>query len=167
MKLAVGDMVVYGAHGAGPVAARESRVVLGRPQEVVILSLAGGLSVALPMERARALLRPLADEADISRVQEALSSDQAVSADPWPKRQRESLARLADGGPIGLAHIIREGTRREATPSAKGSKSPLSPAERELLIKARRLLSTEIAFARGVDPEDADAWIDQQLRRDP
>jgi RNA polymerase-interacting CarD/CdnL/TRCF family regulator len=167
MRLAVGDVVVYGSHGAGPVVARERRVVLGRTQEVIVISLAGGLSVELPLERAHELLRPLADESDLSRVQEALRADQGISGDPWLKRQRESLARLNGGDPIGLAQIIREGTRREAAPSVKGSKPQLSPGESDVLTKARRLLSTEIAFVRGVEPEDADAWIDQQLRRDP
>ena len=49
VRLAVGDMVVYGSHGAGPVAARETRVVLGKRQEVIVLALAGGLSVELPL----------------------------------------------------------------------------------------------------------------------
>jgi RNA polymerase-interacting CarD/CdnL/TRCF family regulator len=72
VQLAVGDMVVYASHGAGYVAARERRVVLGKRQEVVVLALAGGLSVELPMERAHELLRPLASEADMSRVQKTL-----------------------------------------------------------------------------------------------
>ena len=59
VKLAVGDVVVYPAHGAGRVAAREKRVVLGAEQEVVVLELADGLSVTLPMQLARELLRPL------------------------------------------------------------------------------------------------------------
>ena len=53
-------MVVYASHGAGHAAARERRVVLGKRQEVIVLALAGGLSVELPMERAHELLRPLA-----------------------------------------------------------------------------------------------------------
>ena len=35
MKLAVGDVVVYGAHGAGLIAARETRDVLGERQVVI------------------------------------------------------------------------------------------------------------------------------------
>src|SRR5207244_11010041 len=83
VRLAVGDMVVYASHGAGRVAAREIRVVLGKRQEVIVLALAGGLSVELPMERADELLRPLVSEADISRVQKPLGADQAVSRDSW------------------------------------------------------------------------------------
>ena len=71
-------MVVYASHGAGHVAARERRVVLGKRQEVIVLALAGGLSVELPMELAHELLRPLASEADMSRVQQTLGADHAV-----------------------------------------------------------------------------------------
>lgn len=167
MRLSVGDMVVYRSHGAGHVAARESRVVLGTEQDVVVLALASGLRVELPLARARDLLRPLANESDLSRVQEALGAEQAVSGDPWLKRQRESLAKLADGDPIGLAHIIRNSVLREATRSPKGAKSQLSPWEREIAAKARRLLSTEIALVRGVEPDEADTWIDRHVGQEP
>jgi CarD family transcriptional regulator len=158
-------MVVYGSHGAGHVAARERRVVLGRRQEVVVLALAGGLSVELPMERAHELLRPLASEADMSRVQKTLGADRAVSGDPWLKRRRDSRAKLTGGDPIELAEIIRDSAHREWTLSATGTKSQLSLGERELLVKARELLSNEIALARGVEPAEANAWIDEQLTR--
>ena len=163
MRLAVGDIVVYRSHGAGPVTARERKVVLGTPQEVVVLALARGLRVELPLERAHELLRPLANESDLSRVQEALSVDQAVPGGTWLKRQRESLARLSDGDPIGLAHVIRDYTRREAARSSKGASSRSSPWEREIATKARSLLSSEIALSRDVEPEEANSWIDRQL----
>lgn len=157
-------MVVYGSHGAGRVAARETKVVLGTSQEVVVLSLAGGLRVELPVERALALLRPLSNESDLSRVQEALCADRAVSSDPWVTRQRETLAKLSDGDPIGLADIIRNSVLREGSRSSKGAKVQLSPWEREMATKARRLLATEIAFIRDVEVEEADMWIDLHIK---
>jgi RNA polymerase-interacting CarD/CdnL/TRCF family regulator len=163
MRLAVGDIVVYRSHGAGRVTARESKVVLGARQEVIELALTGGLRVELPLERAHELLRPLANESDLDRVQEVLRADQALSSDTWLKRQRESLARLSDGDPIGLAHIIRDSARRDAARSPKGAKVGRSLWERELAAKARWLLSTEIAFAREIEPEEANSWIDRQL----
>src|SRR5437660_11914997 len=140
-------MVVYGSHGAGHVAARERRVVLGKRQEVIVLALAGGLSVELPMERARELLRPLASEADMLRVQRTLGADHAISGDPWLKRRRDSQAKLTGGDPVELAELIRDGARREWRLPAKGTKSQLSPGEKELFAKARQLLSNEIALA--------------------
>lgn len=165
MRLAVGDIVVYGSHGAGPVTARESKVLLGKRQEVIELELTGGLRVELPLERAHELLRPLASASDLDRVQEVLRAEQAVSSGTWLKRKKESLARLNDGNPIGLAQIIRDGTRRDAARSPNGAKAPRSLWERELATRARGLLSTEIAFAREIEPEEANGWIDQQLSR--
>ena len=162
VRLAVGDRVVYASHGAGHVAAREERVVLGQRQEVVVLALAGGLAVELPLERAHELLRPLASEADMSRVGKTLGADQAVNSDPWLKRRRDSQAKLTGGDPIELAEIIRDSAHRESTLRAK---SQLSPGERDLFMKARQLLSTEIALARGVEPAEASAWIDEQITR--
>jgi RNA polymerase-interacting CarD/CdnL/TRCF family regulator len=159
-------MVVYRSHGAGRVAARESRVVLGARRDIVVLALAGGLRVELPVERANDLLRPISNESELSRVQEALGADQAVSSEPWLTRQRETLAKFVDGDPIGLAHIIRNSARREASRSTKGAKLQLSPWEREIATKARRLLSTEIALVRGVEPEEADLWIDRHLKQE-
>jgi CarD family transcriptional regulator len=154
-------MVVYAAHGAGHVAARDRRVVLGKRQEVIVLALAGGLSVELPVERAHELLRPLASEADMSQVQKTLGADHAANRDPWLKRRRDSQAKLTGGDPIELAEIIRDSAHRECTPRAKSQLS----GERDLFVKARQLLSNEIALARGVEPAEANAWIDEQLTR--
>jgi CarD family transcriptional regulator len=163
VRLAVGDVVVYGSHGAGRLTARESKVVLGTRQEVIELELGGGLRVELPVERAHEFLRPLATESDLDRVQEELRADHAVTSDSWLKRKRESLAKLNDGDPIGLACIIRDGAHREAARSPKGGKVQRSLWERELATKARGLLSTEIAFAREIEPDEANSWIDRQL----
>ena len=46
---------------------------------------------------------------------------------------------------------------------ANGTASQLSPSERDLYLRARRLLSGEIGFARGLEPDAADAWIEEQL----
>ena len=163
VRLAVGDVVVYSSHGAGRVAARGKTVVLGVEQEIVVLEFAGGLSVTLPMQRAREQLRPLVSEADVRRVQETLREDGAFSADVWVKRLKQVQAKLRGGDPLELAEVVRDGARRERMLSGKGSKSQLSRGERELYLKSRQLLSREIGLARGLEPAEADAWIDEQL----
>ncbi len=104
-----------------------------------------------------------ASEADMSRVQKTLGADHAVSGDPWLKRRRDSQAKLTGGDAIELAEVIRDSARREWTLPATGTKSQLSPGERALFVKARELLSNEIALVRGVEPAEANAWIDEQL----
>jgi CarD family transcriptional regulator len=157
MRLAVGDVVVYGAHGAGSITARKTGVVLGERQEVIVLALSGGLSVELPIARARELLRPVADEGEIGRVQRVLSTDAVASEQSWVKRQQEMQVKL--GSVLGLAEIVRDGTSR----GAARRPSQLSPSESALLTKARELLETEIALSRGVERAEASGWIDAQL----
>ena len=100
VRLAVGDVVVYAAHGVGRVAAREQRMVLGATQEILVLELADGLFVTLPVERARELLRPLLSKADLRRVQATLREDHTLSEDVWPKRRKDTQAKLKDGDPF-------------------------------------------------------------------
>jgi len=163
MRLAVGDAVVYPALGAGRVAAREKRVVLGAEQEVVVLELAEGLSVTLPMQLARELLRPLVSEAGLSRVQETLREDCALSGDVWVRRLKQVQTKLRGGDPLELAEIVRDGARRARRLTANGSTSKLSLWEKGLCVKARQHLSGEIGLARGLDRAEVDAWIDEQL----
>jgi CarD family transcriptional regulator, regulator of rRNA transcription len=165
VKLAVGDLVVYGTHGIGRVAARKEQTVLEATREVVVLELADGLTVTLPLGLAREQLRPLATEADMHRVQEALRQDRVLNVDPWLSRRRETLAKLTSGDPVELAEIVGDGAQRERTSRAKGNKPQLSTGEREIFVRAWQLLSGEIALARGIQQAEADGWIDEQLTR--
>jgi CarD family transcriptional regulator, regulator of rRNA transcription len=153
---------VHPSLGAGRVAAREKRVVLGAEQEVVELALADGLSVTLPVQLARELLRPLLSEAGVRRVQETLREEGAPSGDVWLKRVKQVQAKLRRGDPLDLAEIVRDGARRERTLTANGT-TKLSISEKGLCVKARLRLSGEIGLTRGLDRAEADAWIDEHL----
>jgi CarD family transcriptional regulator, regulator of rRNA transcription len=165
VKLEVGDQVVYGTHGIGRIASRQEQTVLGEKQTVVVIELEDGLTVTLPLQRAEQQLRPLVTEADLRKVRETLRGDSDLSVDPWLSRRTATLAKLTAGDPVQLAQIVSEGAQRERMRAAKGGKAQLSAGEREIFTKARRLLSDEIALSRGIQPDDADVWIDEQLSR--
>ena len=151
MAMAVGDLVVYGSHGAGPITAREVRRVLGEEQEVLVLALAHGLSVELPVARAADLLRPVVGAEEIAGLSLILRSQVPLDADSWLKRQRAARAKL--GTAAGLAEVVSEAAQRPS----------LSPGERELVRRAKDMLAGEIALSRGEDARAASAWIDDQL----
>jgi CarD family transcriptional regulator len=165
VELAVGDLVVYGNHGVGCIAAREERTALGTTREVVVVEFGDELTVTLPLELASTQLRPVASEADLRRVREALRLDSELSVDPWLSRRRHALDKLSRGGPVQLAEMVREGAQRERLRRAKGTKQGLSSGELEIFTRARTLLSSEIALALGIQPAAADGWIDEQLTR--
>jgi CarD family transcriptional regulator len=162
VQLDVGTVVVYPPHGVGKIAAREKRVILGVEQEVVVVELAEGLSSTLTLDRAREQLRPLVTEAGLRRVRATLREESELSDEIWSKRLKDVQEKLRRGDPEELAEIVRDGVRRDRALEAS-SKSKLSVSERALFIKARELLSGEISLARGLDPEQANAWIDEQL----
>lgn len=137
--------------------------MLGVEQEVVVLELAEGLSVTLPLERARSSLRPLVTEAGLRRVRETLREECALSDEIWAKRLKQVQEKLRSGDPEELAEIVRDGVRRDQGQTASGAKTKLSSSERALFVKARALLSGEIGLARGLDEVQANAWIDEQL----
>jgi RNA polymerase-interacting CarD/CdnL/TRCF family regulator len=161
----MGDLVVYANHGAGYVAARKTQTVLGRSCEVVVVELDDGLTVTLPLELAQQLLRPLASEAELRIVQETLRGDRILSVDPWLSRRKQTLDKLAGGSPLELAEIVSEGAQRDRERRTIGSKPLGSSGERDVFVKARRLLSDEIALTRGIQPDAADVWIEEQLAR--
>jgi RNA polymerase-interacting CarD/CdnL/TRCF family regulator len=165
VKLAVGDFVVYANHGTGSVSARETQTVLGGTREVVVVELDEGLTVTLPLELAQQLLRPLASEADLEIVQETLRGESVLSVDPWLSRRKHTLEKLTGGSPVQLAELVSEGAQRERERRAKGTKPQAPSGEREVFVKAWRLLSDEIALTRGIQPDAADGWIEEQLSR--
>lgn len=156
---------MYGSHGIGRIAAREKQLVLGTSQEVLVIELENGLTVTLPLKLAEGHLRASASEADLDRVRETLRDDRELSVDPWLSRRRQTLERLTAADPVQLAEIVSEGAQRERIRRAKGGKAQLSQSERDIFVKARKLLSGEIALALGVQPSDADSWIEEHLTR--
>ena len=163
MQLAVGDVVVYAAYGVGRIVARERRVIVGGDQEIVVLELARGLTVTLPLERALWQLRPPVDEAEMSRVQQTLHDPGTLSSDLWLKRRKATQAKLKGGDPVELAEVVRDGAQRVRALAARPSKPQLSPGEKDLYLRARQLLSEEIRVVRDLEEADADAWIEEQL----
>jgi RNA polymerase-interacting CarD/CdnL/TRCF family regulator len=159
VNLAVGDPVVYGAHGAGTVTACETRSFNGEQQMMVVIALAGGMTVQLPLTLAQEQVRPLVDEAAIATIGQVLAGTPILSSESWLKRRLDAQAKLADA--IGLAEIIRDGNGRETAPARRRSR--LAPSERELVRRARALLTSEIALARDIPLLDAEAWVELHL----
>jgi RNA polymerase-interacting CarD/CdnL/TRCF family regulator len=118
--------------------------------------------VTLPSARARESLRSLADESDLARVEETLRADESARAAQWTKRFRATREKVVAGRVIGLAEVVRDGAHREHRQALRSGSMP-SPAERELYVRARRLLAEEVGAVRGIDLPTADEWITEQL----
>jgi RNA polymerase-interacting CarD/CdnL/TRCF family regulator len=158
VEFAVGQVVVYGGHGSGRVVARETRAATPVPQEVVVVELAATLTVTLPIALAQEQLRAVVNETELANVQTTLRAAPPASEPLWIRRQKATRAKLASGQAICLAEVISDGAHRQ-----RGEAKRWSVNERELYLRARRLLADEIGHARGIDPAQAEDWITDQL----
>lgn len=156
-RLSVGDRVVYASHGIGRVESREHH----RPNgEVLVLVFENGMRVTLPLERAQNTLRALSGEPELDEVRRTLGGDSPpAGAEHWSRRHRNAQAKLAVGSVGGLAEIVRDGAHRERARLTKGT----PPMSNQLYKTARALLVAEVAAARGIEPDAADAWVGVQL----
>jgi RNA polymerase-interacting CarD/CdnL/TRCF family regulator len=156
LRLVVDDLVVYASYGVGRVAIRQS--------ETVVLEFAeAGLSVTLPIERAIECVRPVSTEVEIAGLARTLGGADAVSQENWQGRLTATRGKVTGGEAVGLAEVVRDGSRRDERAAARRGPGMLSLTERQLYLKARKLLADEIGASRGVDPSAADAWIGGQL----
>jgi RNA polymerase-interacting CarD/CdnL/TRCF family regulator len=160
LRLAVGDVVVYASHGIGQI--ESTRAAEGTQPARIILVLDSGLRVTLPLVRAREALRCLSGEPELEDVRLTLRADVATSVEPWSRRHRLAQEKLTAGEISGLAEIVRDGLQRERRLTNTSSK----PIANELFRQARKLLTAEIAACRGIEQQEAEAWILQQVVAD-
>jgi CarD family transcriptional regulator len=158
VEFAVGQVFVYGGHGPGLVVGRRTEGSGREAREVVVLELAATLTITLPIALAREELRALVNESELAGVQKTLRAAPPTYDSVWTRRQKATRAKLASGLPISLAEVISDGAHRYY-----GEAMRLSYHERELYLKARRLLADEIGHARGIDAAQAEDWITDQL----
>lgn len=151
LDLTVGDVVVYASHGIGSVEARGAERD-GVPETVVVL-FTSGMRVTLPVERARDALRAPLGEVELEDVRRTLGAKPEAGDEKWTARFRAMREKIAAGGVTDLAEVVRDGAQRLSA----------GPAERQIYLQARKLLVAEIALARGIDPEEADSWVVEQV----
>ena len=157
LDLRVGAVVVYGEHGVGRVTRRSDK---GNGGGTVVVEFASDLSVTLPIDRAVLCLRSLASAVELARVEDALRARDTVVEKSWQVRTKTTRTKIASGEAVGLAEVVRDAVGRERQMAAG---SGLSSYERELYLKARRLLAAELGVATGTDEAQAEAWIEVQL----
>jgi RNA polymerase-interacting CarD/CdnL/TRCF family regulator len=100
----------------------------------------------------------VSNQRELAQVERALRADATPGQQQWSQRFRATREKLTAGQATGLAEIVRDSIHRERRRGAVAS-----PAERELYLKARRLLAVEISVSRGIDELDADDWITVQV----
>jgi len=154
----VGDKVVYPHHGAGTVVKKEKRTVLGEEREYLqIQILHNDMTVQVPTENAdRVGLRKVIDETTVEQVLKALRGSGTTMPKNWNRRFKHNRDKMMTGDIFELAEVVRNLSLRD---HEKG----LSTGEKQMFVKAKKILVSELMYAKGMDEEEAAEWLDDIL----
>ena len=154
----VGDKVVYPHHGAGTVVKKEKRDVLGEKREyLTIRILHNDMTVNVPTENAEKVgLRKVIGEDMVKVVMKALTGGGTQMPKNWNRRFKHNRDKMKTGDILELAEVVRNLSLRD---HEKG----LSTGEKQMFVKAKKILASELMYAKGMDEDEAAVWLDEVL----
>ncbi|MDQ3066856.1 MAG: CarD family transcriptional regulator [Actinomycetota bacterium] len=154
----VGDKVVYPHHGAGTVVKKEKREVLGQTREYLTIQiLHNDMTVNVPVESAEQVgLRTVIDEDLVNTVVKALTAGESEMPKNWNRRFKHNRDKMKTGDIFELAEVVKNLSLRD---HEKG----LSTGEKQMFVKAKKILASELMYAKAVDEEEAAEWLEGVL----
>src|ERR1700709_2118146 len=154
----VGDKVVDPHHGAGTVVKREKREVLGEKREYLTIKiLHNDMTVNVTADNAeRVGLGKVIDEEAVKKVVKYLTSGGTEMPKNWNRRFKHNRDKMKTGDILELAEVVRNLSLRD---SEKG----LSTGEKQMFVKAKKILASELMYAKDMDEEEAAEWLDGVL----
>jgi CarD family transcriptional regulator, regulator of rRNA transcription len=154
----VGDKVVYPHHGAGTVVKKEIREVLGEKREYMTIQIQhNDMVVNVPTENAeRVGLRRVISEEMVNKVVKALSGSGTQMPKNWNRRFKHNRDKMKTGDIFELAEVVRNLSLRD---HEKG----LSTGEKQMFVKAKKILASELMYAKQMDEDQAAVWLDEIL----
>jgi CarD family transcriptional regulator len=154
----VGDKVVYPHHGAGKIVGIERKDVLGQRREYLTIQiLHNDMTVMVPVENAdRAGLRKVVAANVVDQVLEVLCGDPTKMPKNWSRRYKHNRDKLKTGDIFEVAEVVRNLAIRHAD---KG----LSTGEKQMFTKAKRILASELMYARDFSEDGATAFLEGVL----
>jgi CarD family transcriptional regulator len=154
----VGDKVVYPHHGAGTVVKREKREILGQTREYLTIQiLHNDMTVNVPVENAEQVgLRTVIDEDLVNTVVKALTAGESEMPKNWNRRFKHNRDKMKTGDIFELAEVVKNLNLRD---HEKG----LSTGEKQMFVKAKKILASELMYAKAVDEDEAAEWLEGVL----
>ena len=154
----VGDKVVYPHHGAGTVVKKEQREVLGEKRDYLTIKiLHNDMTVNVPCENAEKVgLRWVIDQQMVEVVVKALSGGSTEMPKNWNRRFKHNRDKMKTGDVLELAEVVRNLALRD---HEKG----LSTGEKQMYVKAKKILASELMYAKAMTEDEAHEWLEEVL----
>jgi len=158
VNLTVGKKVNYPHQGPCRINEVVDKVIDGRPMSfyhLAILDDSGG-TLLVPTDKVEALgIRRLLERSEIPKLLGHFKKGGAPIAN-WKQRAMENSKLLTSGSAFDLAEVVESLTELNETKA-------LSPRDREMLDRARRILICEISEVMGETKSAAEQKLDKAL----
>ena len=158
IEFELGDQVVYPHHGAGKVLKKEDMEMLGETREYLTIKiLHNDMTVNVPAENAERRRSAQGDRRG-SRQEGRERTPRAVTEMPknWNRRFKHNRDKMKTGDIFELAEVVRNLSLRD------GEKG-LSTGEKQMYVKAKKILASELMYALDKDEEEAENYLDELL----
>jgi CarD family transcriptional regulator, regulator of rRNA transcription len=154
----VGDTVVCPHHGAGrilEIADQDFQGTTRRYYSIQILH--NNMNIKLPVDGSdKAGVRPVIPEVMVEEVLGVLRDDPTKMPVNWNRRVKHNREKIGTGDPLELADVVRNLALRDAE---KG----LSTGEKQMFGKVKRMLASELMYAKSMRLDDAVTFLDGVL----
>ena len=143
MRLELGDLAVYPAHGVGQIESVEARTVGDRKYDFFVMRiLENGMKIMIPVQNIDEIgLRPLIGKDEVKKVYALFKAPPKLpESTNWNRRHREYMEKIKTGSPYEVAEVMCELL-------AMRVEKDLSFGERKLLDTVKVLLVKEVALA--------------------
>ena len=106
----------------------------------------------------KAGLRRIIDEEAVKKVMAVLADDMSEMPKNWNRRFKHNRDKIKTGDIFELAEVVRNLSLRD---QEKG----LSTGEKQMFVKAKKILASELMYAKDMDEDEAAEWLDDVLSK--
>lgn len=156
---AVGDHVVYPAHGVGRITAIDEQTIADQTIQMFVVAFEKDkMTLMVPTDKVEsARMRRLSSRETMDTVLSTLRGRARLRRVMWSRRAQEYDAKLNSGDPVAIAEVLRDLHRNVGQPDQ-------SYSERQMYEAALDRLAREFAAVEKTDTERAASKIEDVLR---
>src|SRR5689334_24886109 len=119
------------------------------------------MTVNVPSENAEKVgLRKVIGEDMVKVVVKALTGGGTQMPKNWNRRFKHNRDKMKTGDVLELAEVVRNLALRD---HEKG----LSTGEKQMFVKAKKILASELMYAKSMDEEECAEWLEEVLAEAP
>ncbi len=160
MTFEIGEKVVYPNQGVGTIENISIRNFGNQHEQFYLLRLVySSMTVMVPFSTVGSIgLRRITKASEIAKVLQYLATGDCRNCPDWKCRFKLNSDKMQSGNLTQIAEVFKGLLILQA-------EKPLSFREKKMVERARHMLVTELAIARGLSPEDAETALRNALAK--